>query len=385
MKSLEGKERAPSHSSLVGTPFSSTFSWLPPLWHLGRFFFSSSFFSLACQANPLPPSSTRRLSGRKTERARERAGVIRPSWRGVKNIMQEGATFWKRRSPVEAFSACAIPSLTLSSALRPHPDLDVTFCTSPVCAFHTRRLVCLSVPVRKEKGRVFSSSSTTSSCSSPSLVGQTVVVTTSSHDALAMCAPPSLRCTDEGMTKGHGGQRNCSAHSLGPEAHDSILRLVKVGLFISKDQHISLLCRHLHDFSGPFSPTPLLYLYAILFPAPWQMGKLSLVGFCFFLKGFNSPLYTLDLTLWQTLSVSSAWKRGACVPSVDGHGPLSHASAACTHANTHARTPLHRYTCSHAYTLERAPRSCYCFFSFCTTERITDYGSWQTSKQNTTA
>lgn len=193
-----------------------------------------------------------------------------------------------------------------------------------------------------------------------------------------MCAPPSLRWTDEGITKGPGGQRNCSARSLGPEAHDSILRLVKVGLFILKDQHISLLRRHLHHFSGPFSPAPLLYLDAVLFPAPWQMGKLSLVGFCFFLKGFNSPLYTLDLTLWQTLSVSSAWKGGGGLCSVCWwtRPIISHE---CMRARTQTRTLLitqiHVLTCICAR--KGAVFMSRFFSSFCTNGIITNYGGQQ--------
>lgn len=87
------------------------------------------------------------------------------------------------------------------------------------------------------------------------------------------------RWTDERITKGPGGEGKSSSYSLGLEAHHSILQPVKVGLFISKDQHISLLQ----------APTPFLcpifslsvFLYSFLFLTTWQMGKLSLVEFCF--------------------------------------------------------------------------------------------------------
>ncbi len=82
---------------------------------------------------------------------------------------------------------------------------------------------------------------------------------------------------------------------------------MKVGLFISKDQHISLLQ----------APTPFLCPIFSLFPLSIHLslsyslanGK-TVLGCILFFKGFNSPLYTLDLTLWQALSVSSAWYRG---------------------------------------------------------------------------
>lgn len=99
---------------------------------------------------------------------------------------------------------------------------------------------------------------------------------------------------DERITKGPGGQRNCSPYSLGPEAHDSILQLVKVGLFISKDQHISLLQAPTPFLCPIFSLSPLsVHLSLSYFLAN---GK-TVLGWILFFKGFNSPLYTLDLTL----------------------------------------------------------------------------------------
>ena len=73
-------------------------------------------------------------------------------------------------------------------------------------------------------------------------------------------------------------------------------------------------------------------------------GK-TVLGWILFFKGFNSPLYTLDLTLWQALSVSSAWYRGLvfCVLMDTGHYHTqlrgrSHAEKnAFFHMSMHAR------------------------------------------------
>lgn len=109
-------------------------------------------------------------------------------------------------------------------------------------------------------------------------LGQTVVIPTFSQRPHPV-PPPHPRWTDERITKGPGGEGKSSSYSHGLEAHHSILQPAKVGLFISKDQHISLLQ----------APTPFLcpifslsvFLYSFLFLTTWQMGKLSLVEFCF--------------------------------------------------------------------------------------------------------
>lgn len=101
--------------------------------------------------------------------------------------------------------------------------------------------------------------------------------------------------------------RNSSSYSLGPEAHHSILQPVKVGLFISKDQHISLLQAPTPFLSPIFCLCPLSIHLSLSYSL--ANGK-TVLGWILFFKGINSPLYTLDLTLWQALSVSSAWYRG---------------------------------------------------------------------------
>lgn len=85
-----------------GDTILSPFSWLAPLWRLGRFF-------AVCQPNPPPASSSTRPPSLES--------VIRPSWWGVKNIMREGPP--SKKEPGGTFSTHAVPSLTLSSALRP--------------------------------------------------------------------------------------------------------------------------------------------------------------------------------------------------------------------------------------------------------------------------
>lgn len=97
MKSLE-KKSSFSLVSLVGTPFS-----LPFLGYLlcGVLGASSRYVSPIPPPPPRPPSLE---------------SAIRPSWRGVKNIMREGPP--SKIQPSGTFSTCAVLSLTLSSALR---------------------------------------------------------------------------------------------------------------------------------------------------------------------------------------------------------------------------------------------------------------------------
>ena len=117
MKSLE-KKSSFSLVSLVGTAFS-----LPFLGYLlcGVWGASSRYVSPT-----LPPASS-------STRPPSLESVIRPSWRGVKNIMREGPP--SKKEPGGTFSTCAIPSLTLSSALRP-PQTSISplpplLCSSP--------------------------------------------------------------------------------------------------------------------------------------------------------------------------------------------------------------------------------------------------------------
>lgn len=103
--------------------------------------------------------------------------------------------------------------------------------------------------------------------------------------------------------------KRTSSCSLGPEPHHSILQPVKVRLFISKDQHISLLQAPTQFLSPIFSLSPLSIHLSLSYSL--ANGK-TVLGWILFFKGINSPLYTLDLTPWQALSVSSAWYRASC-------------------------------------------------------------------------
>lgn len=84
VKSLEKKRSFSLVSS--GDTILSPLSCLRPLWHSGRFF-------PVCQANSPPSSSIRPPSSE---------SIIRPSWRGVKNIMQKGPPS-KKRTHVKPF------------------------------------------------------------------------------------------------------------------------------------------------------------------------------------------------------------------------------------------------------------------------------------------
>lgn len=160
-------------------------------------------------------------------------------------------------------------------------------------------------------------------------------------------APPApLRWTDEGITKGPGGQKKpSSAYSLGPGAHDSILQLVKVGLFISKDQHNSLLQAPTPFLSPIFSLSPLsMHLSLSYF---FANGKTVLGRILFFQRIQFSFVHTWSDPVTDIKCVFCLIQR-ARILCADGHSPLTHASAS-THTHTHVLTSKkalnYRVTC----------------------------------------
>ena len=132
---------------------------------------------------------------------------------------------------------------------------------------------------------------------------------------------------------------------------------MRVGLFISKDQHISLLQAPRPFLSPIFSLCPLSIHLSLSYSL--ANGK-TVLGWILFFKGINSPLYTLDLTLWQALSVSSAWYRGLvfCVLMDTAHYHTqvqahTHTKGACVHMSMHADVqPWHPHDmqiCTHTH------------------------------------
>lgn len=134
--------------------------------------------------------------------------------------------------------------------------------------------------------------------------------------------------------------RNSSSYSLSPEARHSILQPMKVELFISKDQHISLLQAPTPFLSPIFSLCPLSIHLSLSYSL--ANGK-TVLGCILFFKGIDSPLYTLDLTLWQALSVSSAWYTGLvfCVLMDTAH----YHTQVQAHTLAHTQTKVHLLTC----------------------------------------
>lgn len=148
-----------------------------------------------------------------------------------------------------------------------------------------------------------------------------------------------------GQQKDLEGERKASSYSLGPEPHHSILQPVKVKLFISEDQHISLLQAPTQFLCPIFSLSPLSIHLSLSYSL--ANGK-TVLGWILFFKGINSPLYTLDLTLWQALSVSSAWYTSCSVcwwtrPIITHSSGSTHSPSQSVHVFMHADLQPHAH------------------------------------------
>lgn len=134
-----------------GDAILSAFSWLPPLWRSGCFF-------LVCQAQPPHHPLT------SSTRPPSLESVIRPSWRGVKNIMWEGPPC-KKRAQWNLFYLCR-PLINTLLCSAPASNFNLT--SSSLSYVHLQRKVaCVSTLLRAREGDYFL------------LVGQTVIATSS--------------------------------------------------------------------------------------------------------------------------------------------------------------------------------------------------------------
>lgn len=144
-------------------------------------------------------------------------------------------------------------------------------------------------------------------------------------------------------------KKNSSAYSLGPGAHDSILQLVKVGLFISKDQHNSLLQAPTPFLSPIFSLSPLsVHLSLSYFLAN---GKTVLGRILFFQRIQFSFVHTWSDPVTDIKCVFCLIQR-ACILCADGHSPLTHtctSTRAHTHTDTHPLWKKHLITGLHVH------------------------------------
>lgn len=126
-------------------------------------------------------------------------------------------------------------------------------------------------------------------------------------------------------TKRAQGKKNPSSYSLGSEAHHSMFEdSNRRALLLTKSTHFSLACTFTISLSHFFYPLHRCHS----FPTPpshlctLANGK-TVLGKILFFTGINFRLYTLDLTLWQALSVSCPIQRPNAL-CADGRSPLSH-------------------------------------------------------------
>lgn len=144
---------------------------------------------------------------------------------------------------------------------------------------------------------------------------------------------PPLRWTDESITKGPGEQRNCSPYRLGPEAHGSILQLVKVRLFIWDDQHISP--------TGTYTVSPSHFLLLPSFYTPFSFLLIGKWENCPWLDSVFQRIQFSFVHTWSdpVTDIKCVFcLMEACVLCADGHSPLSHMSAStntCKHTQKH--------------------------------------------------